>query len=117
VQAEADAAQKQVAEKQAALNERRKSAMAEKKALEADFARLQAARPEAAKEVSPSLLARYEGIRERTGDTGMADLVKGKSCGGCGTLQPTRTIETLKEDKLATCESCRRILYYTEGVI
>lgn len=100
----------------AMLVERRKKAVEEKKHLESEFARLTALRPEVAKIVAPALVARYEVIRQRTGGIGMAEVL-GTVCGGCGTNQPERTLHTLREDKVATCESCHRILYYTEGLV
>lgn len=98
------------------LVDRRKKAIEEKKQLEAEFARLNAARPDAVRIVAPGLLARYESIRQRYGGIGMVEVVD-NVCGGCGTNQPERTLEALKEDKVVTCESCHRLFYYTEGVI
>lgn len=114
----AEEAQKQVAAKRAQLEERRKKAAIEKQTLESEFKRLSASRPEIAKAVgNPTLLARYEGIRQRMHGIGMAQVTRQGSCSECGTMQPERTLQTLKDDKLATCDSCHRILYYTEGVV
>jgi len=98
------------------LADRRKKAVEEKDLLQKEFTRLTAARPELAKTITPGLLARYDMIRQKTDGIGVVEL-KGSSCGGCGTNIPERTLQALREDKLATCESCHRLLYYTDGVI
>jgi predicted nucleic acid-binding Zn-ribbon protein len=115
-QAAAKKIEDQINDAKARLAARKQKALQEKTALEQEFARLNAARPEAAKGISPSLLARYDAIRQKTDGVGMVEL-RGNSCGGCGTLLPERTLQALREDKLATCESCHRILYYSEGVV
>jgi len=106
-----------IAEKQKVVAEKRKAAVGVKAQLEADFKQKTAARPEAAKEVSPSLLARYEAIRPKHDGIGMAEIVKSRQCGGCGTLLPERTLQNAVDDKVVTCETCHRILYFTEGVV
>jgi predicted nucleic acid-binding Zn-ribbon protein len=99
------------------LAERRTKALEEKSTLEADFKRLTTVRPDVAKNVSPPLMARYENAKQRAHGIGMVEITKKNACGGCGTMVPERTVQLLKEDKLATCESCHRILYYTEGLV
>lgn len=99
------------------LGQRQNEALREKKNLEAEFARLNQSRPDAGKGISPSLLARYEDIRKRHGGIGMAQITKQQTCGGCGTHMPERTLAALKDDKVATCESCHRILYLTDGLV
>ena len=74
-------------------------------------------RPEAMKEVSPSLLAKYETIKKQHQGTGMALVKRDRSCDACGMLQADRTITHLLEGQIIQCESCKRILYYTEGAI
>ncbi|HWD39150.1 MAG TPA: C4-type zinc ribbon domain-containing protein [Fimbriimonas sp.] len=114
----ADAVQAKIDERQKALAEQRKKAIAEKQTLENAFKQLTAKRPEAAKGLSPSLLARYDAIRQKQNGIGMVEVDKKTgTCSGCGTHLPERTLTFLKEDKVATCESCHRLLYYTEGVI
>lgn len=98
------------------LAERRKVAMQEKTTLETEFARLSKLRPEATKGIPPTLLARYEDIRKRHGGIGMAKVEK-RACSACGTALPERSIAALKDDKTMTCETCHRILYFTEGVV
>ena len=98
--------------------ERRKKALSDKTLLEQDFKKYSEMRPALAADVkNPTLMARYDSIRQRHAGIGMAEATKKRTCGACGTLLPERSIQMLKEDKLVTCESCHRILYYTEGVV
>lgn len=99
------------------LVEANKRALAQKGDLEREFARLNKLRPEAAKIVNPSLLAKYESIRNRQHGIGMVGISRKNACEGCGMNLPERTIQMLKDDKMATCEACHRLLYYTEGVV
>jgi predicted nucleic acid-binding Zn-ribbon protein len=114
---DAEAIAAQIEEKKKQFAERRKQAMIEKEQLEAEYKKYAAARPKLAEEVrNPGLLARYDGIRQRHG-SGMTEITKTGHCGACGTHLPERTLQMLKDDKAATCESCHRLLYYSEGVI
>ncbi|HEY0867916.1 MAG TPA: C4-type zinc ribbon domain-containing protein, partial [Fimbriimonas sp.] len=100
------------------LNERKKAALQERKNIEQEFNRLNALRPEAAKGISPTLLARYEDIKKKHGGIGMAQVNRQSvTCDGCGTHLPERTIAALKDDRVMTCETCHRLLYYTEGLV
>jgi predicted nucleic acid-binding Zn-ribbon protein len=105
-----------IAELKGLILERQKSAQIEKARLETEFQRRQAQRPGMLKDISPMLLAKYEQLRKNY-ETGMADVIKFSSCGGCGTLLPTRILQNLKDDRVVACEECHRILYYTEGLI
>lgn len=115
---EAEALEGAVSEAQKRLAQAQKAALALKKQLETDYAAQSQARPVAAKEVPPALLAKYEMIRQKHHGAGMGDVdVKKKTCAACGMNLPTRSIELLKEDKTVVCEACHRILYYTEGLV
>ncbi|MBS1717270.1 MAG: hypothetical protein JSS72_06025 [Armatimonadetes bacterium] len=96
---------------------KRKIAMEQKGVLEAEFARLNKLRPEAAKKVNPPLLTRYEAIRQNQHGIGMTKVTKNSRCGVCGTLLPERLIEAARKDQAVTCEECKRILYYSEGLL
>jgi len=115
--AAADKIAKAIEVRHGQLAERKKQALAEKTKLEEEFKRLNAVRPTMTQGISPTLMARYESLRQRASGIGMVEVTKQKTCAGCGMSLPERTIETLKEDKVATCEACHRLLYYTEGVI
>jgi predicted nucleic acid-binding Zn-ribbon protein len=107
----------QIAERQKQLAERRKAALTEKTDLEKEFLRLTQMRPDATKGIGPGLMNKYDSIRQRMGGVGMAEATRKHACSGCGTLIAERMVQSLKEDKVVTCESCHRILYYTEGVV
>jgi len=107
----------QIAEKEKQIVERKKAAIVEKQKLEAEFARLTQLRPDAARGVNPGLMNKYDSIRQRMGGVGMAEVTRKNSCAGCGTVVAERAVQSLKDEKVITCESCHRILYYTEGVV
>lgn len=114
---EADKVEKAIAERKVQLVETQKKAQVEKVKLEADFKKYTAERPEAAKNQNPTLLAKYETLRKNHEGTGMAEVVKKRQCGACGTLLPERTLQGLLDDKTMSCETCHRLLYFTEGVV
>ncbi|MFY9233685.1 MAG: C4-type zinc ribbon domain-containing protein [Fimbriimonadaceae bacterium] len=116
--AASEAIEKSIASKQADLAAHQKKVMAVKQQLEAEFKQQSAARPAAAAEVPRPLLDRYDSIRQKNAGTGMARInTKTSTCGICGMKLPTKTIESAKEDRLVTCESCHRILYYSESIL
>lgn len=117
LKAEADAAQRAVEAKRAELAEYQKQIMVEKKRMEERFKELNAQRPEAAKKVNPSLMPRYEAIRQKFGYAMTKIDPKGNMCGACGTHVPVKSIESAKEDRIVTCESCHRILYWSESLV
>lgn len=106
-----------LAEKQKQISERKKAVLAEKASLEQEFARLTKLRPTATQGIPPGLMTRYEGIRQRTDGVGMAEATRRNTCARCGTVLAERAVQSLREDKVVTCESCHRILYYTEGLV
>jgi uncharacterized protein len=108
--------EKGIEERKRALAEHRKRALEERSRLEAQFKEAQAKRAPLAQQVEKSLLAKYETIRKKHGDIGMAE-VKNRRCSACGTDLPERTLEMAKEGKVVTCEACHRILYYPEGLL
>jgi predicted nucleic acid-binding Zn-ribbon protein len=93
-----------------------KAAVEQKQELETAFKQANAARPAAVQKVNPSLLAKYDAIRQKH-QTGMAKITKKHTCSACGLSLATKVVEIAKEDKVVTCEQCHRILYYTEGLI
>ncbi len=113
----ADAAEAKVAVKKKELSERRQVAIKEKEQLEKSYKEYATARPEKAKIVSPTLLARYEAIAKGHGGIGMVQALKTGHCGGCGMHLAERTMQMLKDEKTITCEACHRILYWTEGLV
>jgi predicted nucleic acid-binding Zn-ribbon protein len=80
-------------------------------ALQQEISDVQKERADAAAAVEPAILARYDGIRKRTGDTGLA-IVDGHICGGCRLPVPGLTMNALTGTQdLTTCDTCGRILY------
>jgi hypothetical protein len=111
-------AEKKLKAQQEVIAQKRQEALTQKKTLEESFHKLGAARPEASKGISPTLLARYESIRKNHSGIGMVEIDKRTgNCSGCGMHLPVRVITMVREDKVAVCEACHRILYYTEGVV
>lgn len=81
-------------------------------AIDSQLAAAAARRAEAAAELPPSLLARYEAIRVRSGGVGAARLV-GNACGGCHLALPSMEIDRIRKaasDAVVTCDQCGRIL-------
>lgn len=100
------------------LAKRQAEAKTDQAALQEEYKALAAGRPELAKIVNPSLLARYDAIRQKHGGIGMVEVNrKDNTCTGCGTHLPERTIQGLKDGKTMACETCHRLLYYTEGAV
>jgi uncharacterized protein len=68
-------------------------------------------RAAAAAIVSAPVLAKYDSIRKKTKDTGLA-LVDGHICGGCRLPVPQLTMNALTGTQdLVTCDTCGRILF------
>lgn len=79
--------------------------------LEAEIAELTAEREGSARSIDPSLLARYEALRQRLGGIGLVAIHE-PLCSGCGTSIPNLTFERLLTSAQVTCcENCGRILY------
>lgn len=113
----AEEAQKRIDELKAQLKQFQKGVLETKTKLEQDFKSASAQRNPMAADIPAGLLAKYDSIRNRHGGIGMARIQKNGSCGSCGTRLPTKVIEDVKDDRTVTCESCHRILYYSESVI
>jgi predicted nucleic acid-binding Zn-ribbon protein len=114
---ELEKVQKTLDEKKVELQLKQRESMNARSNIEAEFKGLTAQRPEVAKDQNPAMLVKYEAIRKNHHGIGMAEVVKKRQCGACGTLLPERTLQACLDDKTVTCETCHRILYYTEGVI
>lgn len=82
----------------------------ESKTLQVDFKAKSAERPAFEKNVKPSLLSQYDAIRQKYAGVGLA-VVRGQSCGACGTILADRILLSLDNDKVIQCETCHRILF------
>jgi len=70
-----------------------------------------AAREEAAKGVAPSMIKRYETLRERRQGLAIAEAKSG-SCLGCNMNLPPQLFNSLfKEENLVICPHCQRMLF------
>ncbi|MCC6686604.1 MAG: hypothetical protein IT205_06415 [Fimbriimonadaceae bacterium] len=108
-QAEAKPFQDEIATLVKQYTVKKKSDQEEAVELQARFKSKSAERPPLANEVEKPLLAQYEAIRQKYGGIGMG-VVEQSSCGACGTLLPTKVVESLDSDRIVTCESCHRLL-------
>lgn len=107
----------QLAKLKADLVVHQKKVLEVKSELEAAFRSRQQERPAVLAQVPKPLLDRYDAIRQKAAGIGMADVVRKGFCGMCGTHLPEKLIESAREGRVVTCESCHRILYLTEGLI
>lgn len=108
--------EEKIAQRKRDLAAHQKGVLELKAKLEADFKARAAQRPILAKEISPSLLARYDAIRHKLDGVGMTE-VKDTMCTSCGTHLPLKIIEAAIDGRVVVCESCHRIIYASEGVI
>jgi predicted nucleic acid-binding Zn-ribbon protein len=106
-----------------ALGEEKKSVEAEKARArqrtaedEEILGRLTGERASLAATIDPKILGQYERSRKRWHGTGIADATEGR-CSACFiALRPQFFQELRKGDKVMTCESCGRILFYNPPV-
>mgnify|MGYP001484304814 CR=1 FL=1 len=101
---------KKVEEKKAKANE-------DLKLLQAKHAEKAKFRGPIAEKVKPPLLAQYEAIRKKIGVPAMSEAREDGHCAACGLPVPTKTYERVRQDLVAACESCHRILYMPLGGI
>jgi predicted nucleic acid-binding Zn-ribbon protein len=77
---------------------------------------LETRRAEAAKQVDPALLAKYENIKKRRAGIAIAQVV-GATCRGCHrNIPPQLAITLQRANSIETCPSCHRIIYSVEAV-
>ena len=116
LQRAAEAVKKHAEQLESELNEWKVKAVKFKSELETQYKELALKRPEAAKGVPAPLLARYEAIAKGSKGIGMTKVTREGTCLECGNGVAERIIMLLKSDQVATCEECRRIFYWNEGV-
>jgi uncharacterized protein len=92
-------------------------AAAAKQEMAVKYKKYQERRPELAKTISTALLNRYESTAKSSNGIGMSLVTRQHTCEECGSKIAERILLLLQEDQVATCEECRRILYYTDGII
>lgn len=81
-------------------------------AIRAEIERLRAERADLARDVDADWLNRYERIFRHTGDFALVP-VEGGSCGGCHMRLPPQLVQDAKRNEvMACCTFCGRILYW-----
>jgi hypothetical protein len=79
--------------------------------LESEASTVMTVRDATAEGVAPSMMKRYETLREKRQGVAIAE-AKGGSCLGCNMNLPPQLFNTLfKEDTYITCPHCQRLLY------
>src|SRR5512138_1974122 len=105
------------------LSERESQAQADveeidkrKAALDEKLRALDARRAQAAKQVDPALLAKYENIKRRRAGVAIAQVVAG-ACRGCHrNIPPQLAITLQRANSIETCPNCHRIIYAAAAV-
>lgn len=102
----------QVAVEQQEMEKRQADIQEKMAVLNQKMARLEAGRAQVLQGVSPSLLKRYEFIRDRRHGTAITEVRQGV-CQACHmNLPPQQFIELQKEESIMTCPHCQRIIYW-----
>jgi uncharacterized protein len=110
------AAEASVKEIEAAAAKDRHTIQAEYNAAQKELAAAEAARAAAIATVPEELISHYERIAKKHGGVALAE-IHGESCGQCGVLIRPHLIQQLQRgdnDGFQHCETCTRILYYPE---
>ena len=70
-------------------------------------------RDEAAKDIDPALMARYQAVKKRCSPP--IALLRADQCGGCNMSQPAVVVSAAKKgERIVECETCGRIIYVRE---
>jgi uncharacterized protein len=120
---QAEAAQKDLAQANQALNENRKIADdqigqldAREQNLKKELAGLQVDREQLAQAVEETARNRYERAAKSKGENVIVGVQHGV-CGGCHMRLPAQVLVTCQADQeIASCTNCGRILYYTRDM-
>ncbi|MBZ5644621.1 MAG: hypothetical protein LAO19_17835 [Acidobacteriia bacterium] len=110
------AAEAAVKEVEAQANKERHTIQAEYNAAQKELAAAEAARAAAVASVPEDLVDHYERIAKRHGGVGLAE-IRGEGCGQCGVHIRPHMIQLLQRDgneEFYHCETCTRILYYPD---
>ena len=103
-----------IAKGRAALAEGEKEIAIQVESLKGSIAQKRRERDEAAAQIQPNLLQRYNTLFTRRQGTAVA-LAKGGTCMGCRRLLPPQLFnEVQKHLQIHFCPNCQRILYYED---
>ncbi len=107
-------AKKELKTQENAFKEKEDKFLSEVKKLDRQIAKWNKEREVFLEKISPDLMKRYDGWRERRGSS-LVTVIKGQSCGGCYLRLPAQLVnEVRKAQELHTCNSCGRILYWQD---
>ena len=88
----------------------------EKKEAEQELAQLNAERERAATEIPESMMDHYDRIMKKHDNLALAE-IREEKCSACGMRMRPQVIQAIRRsttDEMFHCETCTRILYYTE---
>jgi predicted nucleic acid-binding Zn-ribbon protein len=89
---------------------------AEKKEAEQELAQLNTERERAATEIPESMMDHYDRIMKKHDNLALAE-IREEKCSACGMRMRPQVIQAIRRsttDEMFHCETCTRILYYTE---
>jgi len=89
---------------------------AEKKDAEQELAQLNAERERAVAEIPESMMDHYDRIMKKHDNLALAE-IRDEKCSACGMRMRPQVIQAIRRsttDEMFHCETCTRILYYTE---
>jgi len=96
------------------LNKVRQAVNEQQALLETDVVRLEAELKESEIGLPPDIRDAYDrGVKSKGSDAMAA--VEGESCGGCFSNLTPNTMNALAMGRIVFCQSCGRLLYFTEG--
>lgn len=101
---------------QAQIAAKRKAAARTQLRLQEEFKQVAAGRDAARKQVSPVLLPQYDALLQKKHGVAMALITPTFNCSECGMKVAGKTVDKVRDGSVVHCESCGRILYWTNGV-
>ena len=110
-------AQRALKEQEGQMQSRVAAVEREITSLDATIDQLQSQRQTLLPRVDRKVLAHYERILEKKEGLGLVPVqMPQEACGGCHMNIPPQTINEIRlKERLITCESCARLLYYPDG--
>ncbi len=111
---ELDQARKEMEAQENILKKKKEEILSEIKELDRQIGEWNNKRVDFVGKISSSLMIRYENWRKRRGGS-LVSVIEGQVCGSCRlTLPPQLINEVRKKERLYTCNSCGRILYWKD---
>ena len=111
---ELDQARKEMEAQENLLKKKKEEILSEIKELDRQIDEWNNKRVNFAGKINSNLMIRYENWRKRRGGS-LVSVIEGQVCGSCRlTLPPQLINEVRKKERLHTCSSCGRILYWKD---